>query len=92
MKSQLTIAGLVFAGLVATGCSQQQASQQSTPEVAAVTTTTTEVAPAVVAQPPAVVRPVQPAPVMPRVKAKGHYKGAVAMDANSRAALSQYQK
>ena len=35
MKSQLTIAGVLFAALLATGCSQQQSSQQSTPETAA---------------------------------------------------------
>ena len=97
MKSQLTIAGVLFAALLATGCSQQQSSQQSTPETA-VAAVEVAPAPAVVAPAPAVVapapvvRPAPAAPVMPRVKAKGHYKGAVAMDANSRAALSQYQK
>ena len=92
MKSQLTIAGVLFAALLATGCSQQQSSQQSTPEAAA-TAPAVEVAPApAVVAPAPVVRPAPAAPVIPRVKAKGHYKGAVAMDANSRAALSQYQK
>ena len=90
MKSQLTIAGVLFAALLATGCSQQQSSQQSTPETA-VAAVEVAPAPAVVAPAP-VVRPAPAAPVMPRVKAKGHYKGAVAMDPNSRAALSQYQK
>jgi PBP1b-binding outer membrane lipoprotein LpoB len=91
MKSQLTIAGVLFAALLATGCSQQQSSQQSTPEAAAAPAVEVAPAPAVVAPAP-VVRPAPAAPVMPRVKAKGHYKGAVAIDANSRAALSQYQK
>ena len=90
MKSQLTIAGVLFAALLATGCSQQQSSQQSTPETAGPVVETAP-APAVVAPAP-VVRPAPSAPVMPRVKAKGHYKGAVAMDSNSRAALSRYQK
>ena len=92
MKSQLTIAGVLFAALLATGCSQQQSSQQSTPEaVAPAAPVEVAPAPAVVAPAP-IVRPVQTAPVMPRIKAKGHYKGAVAMNPNSRAALSQYQK
>jgi PBP1b-binding outer membrane lipoprotein LpoB len=91
MKSQLTIAGVLFAALLATGCSQQQSSQQSTPEAAPAPAVEVAPAPAVVAPAP-VVRPAPAAPVVPRIKAKGHYKGAVAMDANSRAALSQYQK
>ena len=89
MKSQLTIAGLLFAGLMATGCSQQQAAggqqQTAAPEAPA--------APAAPAAPHAApVRPAAPAPVVPKVKAKGNYKGPVAMNPASKAALQQYQK
>ncbi|WP_093068607.1 hypothetical protein [Thiothrix caldifontis] len=84
IKSQVAIAGLLFAGLLTTGCQQmgQQTSQQAAPE-----------APAVVA-PAAPVAPVRqaPAPVVPKVKAKGNYKGPVVMDPASQGAMQQYQK
>ncbi len=90
MKSQFAIAGLLFAGLLATGCSQQQAAgsqqQQAAPEAPAAP------APAPVAPVAPAPRPVAPAPVVPKVKAKGNYKGPVAMDPASKAALEQYQK
>ncbi len=90
MKSQLTIAGLLFAGLLATGCSQQQAAggQQQTAAPETPAAPATPVAPA---HPVAPVRPA-PGPVVPKVKAKGNYKGPVAMDPASKAALQQYQK
>jgi len=88
MKSQFAIAGLIFAGLLASGCSQQQAagSQQ------------TAAAPAPVAAPAAApvrhapAAPTRRAPVVPHVKAKGNYKGPVAMDNASKAAMQQYQQ
>ncbi|WP_154724441.1 hypothetical protein [Thiothrix nivea] len=88
MKSQMAIAGLLFAGLLATGCSQQQSTggqQVAEPEPAP--------APAPVAPAPAPApAPVAPAPVVPHVKAKGNYKGPVSMDPASAAAMQQYQK
>ncbi len=45
--------------------------------------------------PPAVApapRRAPPAPIVPKVKAKGNYKGAVRMDPASRAAMQNYQK
>lgn len=87
MKSQVAIAGLLFAGLLATGCSQQQsAGGQQVSETPAAA----PAAPAAPAPAPAV-RPA-PAPVMPKVKAKGHYKGPVQMDPASKGAMQQYQK
>lgn len=84
IKSQVAIAGLLFAGLLATGCQQQSA--QQTAEVPAAA------APAPAA--PAPVAPVRqaPAPVVPKVKAKGNYKGPVAMDPASQGAMQQYQQ
>ena len=78
MKSQIAIAGLLFAGLLASGCSQQQAAgEQSTGS----------------AQQTAEAAPVAPvAPVVPKVKAKGNYKGPVAQDAAAAAAMQQYKK
>lgn len=87
IKSQVAIAGLLFAGLLTTGCQQmgQQTSQQATEAPAAV-------APAAVAPvAPAPVRPA-PAPMVPKVKAKGNYKGPVAMDPASQGAMQQYQQ
>lgn len=93
MKSQLTIAGLLFAGLLATGCSQQQAAggQQQTAAPETPAAPAAPAAPVAPAHPVAPVRPA-PAPVVPKVKAKGNYKGPVAMDPASKAALQQYQK
>jgi len=84
IKSQVAIAGLLFVGLLATGCQQQSA--QQTAEVPAAA------APAPAA--PAPVAPVRqaPAPVVPKVKAKGNYKGPVAMDPASQGAMQQYQQ
>jgi len=88
IKSQVAIAGLLFAGLLTTGCQQmgQQTSQQATEAPAVVA----PVAPAPVAA-PAPVRPA-PAPMVPKVKAKGNYKGPVAMDPASQGAMQQYQQ
>lgn len=85
IKSQVAIAGLLFAGLLATGCSQQQSTggQQVTEAPAA--------APVAAPAPVAPVRQA-PAPVVPKVKAKGNYKGPVAMDPASQGAMQQYQK
>ncbi len=85
IKSQVAIAGLLFVGLLATGCQQQSA--QQTAEVPAAAP-----APAPAAQAP--VAPVRqaPAPVVPKVKAKGNYKGPVAMDPASQGAMQQYQQ
>lgn len=135
IKSQLTLATLIVAGMFATGCQQMQqtagASQQTTgssqqttggsqqtAESAEVTTTTTTTttgggdpnmhthadAPACASKthshPGA--RPGhthvygcvagQRPPMIPKVKAKGNYKGAVQMDPASRAAMMQYQQ
>lgn len=86
MKSQVVIAGLLFAGLLATGCSQQQSTggqQVSEPAPAP--------APVVPAPAPVVPAPA-PVPVVPHVKAKGNYKGPVMMDPASAATMQQYQK
>lgn len=95
MKSQIAIAGLLFAGLLASGCSQQQAagSQQtaSAQQTQQAAETPVEVAPAPVAPAPAPVAPA-PAPVVPKVKAKGNYKGAVMMDPASAAAMDAYKQ
>jgi hypothetical protein len=90
IKSQVAIAGLLFAGLLTTGC-QQMGAQQSTGQQ--VTEAPKVEAPAVVTPPP-VAAPVRqaPAPRVPHVKAKGNYKGPVAQDAASAAAMKQYQK
>ena len=77
MKSQIAIAGLLFAGLLASGCSQQQAAgEQSTGS----------------AQQTAEAAPAAKAPMVPKVKAKGNYKGPVAQDAAAAAAMQQYKK
>jgi PBP1b-binding outer membrane lipoprotein LpoB len=87
MKSQFAIAGLMFAGLLASGCSQQQSagSQQLTGQQAQAAEPAPAPAPVVVAPAP---RPMQQAPVMPKVKAKGNYKGPIAVNP----AMKQYQK
>lgn len=90
MKSQLTVAGLLIAGLLATGCSQQQSAGGQ--QVSATPAPAPAAEPAPVAPAPApVVRPA-PAPVVPKVKAKGNYKGKVQMDPASQGAMQQYQK
>lgn len=85
MKSQFAIAGLIFAGLLASGCSQQQSAGSQQTQAA-------EPAPVVTPAPAPAPRPVQQAPVMPKVKAKGNYKGPVAMDPASKGVMQQYQK
>ena len=134
IKSQLTLATLIVAGMFATGCQQMQqtagasqqttgssqqttGSSQQTAEPTEVTTTTTTTtgggdpnmhthadAPACASKthshPGA--RPGhthvygcvagQRRPMVPKVKAKGNYKGAVQMDAASKAAMQQYQQ
>jgi PBP1b-binding outer membrane lipoprotein LpoB len=85
MKSQFAIASLLFAGILASGCSQQQAAGEQT--------TSAQQTAAAPAAPVAPVAPVAPiAPVVPKVKAKGNYKGPVAQDAASAAAMQQYKK
>jgi OOP family OmpA-OmpF porin len=49
-------------------------------------------APPAVAPPPPARPPRAPAPVVPKVKVKGNYKGAVNMDPSSKATLKRYQK
>jgi hypothetical protein len=91
IKSQVAIASLLFAGLLTTGC-QQMGAQQSTGQQ--VTEAPAVVAPAPVAPAP-VARPQvrqAPMPVVPRVKAKGNYKGRVEMDPASQGAMQQYQQ
>ena len=88
MKSQIAIAGLLFAGLLASGCSQQQAAgEQSTGS--AQQTAADVVTPAAEKVAPAT-RVVTP--VVPRVKAKGNYKGPVAQDAAAATAMQRYKK
>ena len=122
MKSQLTLAALIMAGLLATGCSQQQAAgsqqQQAAPATETKTETTTA-APAGSHTHPAIpgctnsvthshasndpnhthhysckpgVGHVGGGLAIPHVKAKGNYKGPVAMDSASQAAMQQYQQ
>lgn len=91
MKSQLTVAGLLIAGLLATGCSQQQSAGGQ--QVSA----TPAPAPAPVAEPAPAPAPAPavrqaPAPTVPKVKAKGNFKGKVQMDPASQGAMQQYQK
>ncbi|WMP18507.1 hypothetical protein [Thiothrix lacustris] len=89
IKSQVAIAGLLFAGLLTTGC-QQMGAQQSTGQQV---TEAPAVAPAPVAPAP-VAAPVRqaPMPMVPKVKAKGNYKGRVVMDPASAGAMQQYQQ
>ena len=97
LKSKLTIATLLVAGLFATGCSQQQSagSQQT---ASSQQTAAPEPAPAPVARPPARRQappyrpPAVPPVTVPPIKAKGNYKGAVQMDQSSRGMMQQYQR
>lgn len=103
MKSQVAIASLLFAGLLASGCSQQQStagSQQVTgsqqtqaaaPAPATPAPAVTAPAPVAKPAPAAPRRPAAPRPVMPKVKAKGHYKGPVDMDPASASALEGHK-
>lgn len=92
MKSQIAIAGLLFAGLLASGCSQQQAAGEG--QSTSVAQQTAEAAAPAAAAPAAPAAPVAaaPAPVVPKVKVKGNYKGPVAQDAAAAAAMEQYKK
>ena len=89
IKSQVAIAGLLFAGLLTTGC-QQMGAQQSTGQQV---TEAPAVAP-VPAAPAPVAAPVRkaPVPMVPKVKAKGNYKGPVTMDPASAGAMQNYQQ
>lgn len=117
IKSQLTLATLIVAGMFATGC--QQMSQQ----------TAQQAAPAATTQEPAKEAPKgenchthppipgctdsithchpsnnpnhthtygckggKKGPAVPKVKAKGNYKGAVKMDQSSKEVMQQYQQ
>lgn len=88
IKSQVAIAGILFAGLLTTGCQQMGAQQSTGQQVTEAPAAPVAAAPAPVAAP---VRQA-PAPRVPQVKAKGNYKGPVAQDAASAAAMKQYQK
>jgi len=130
IKSQLTLATLIVAGMFAAGCSQQQAvGSQQTAKQAAPVEHAGKAAPVAAGacnpkadkwchSHPAIPgctnsithshqftdpnhkhaysckggRHAGHAPVVPHVKAKGVYKGAVSMDAGSRATMKQYQK
>ena len=88
MKSQLTIAALLFAGLLASGCSQQQAAGEQTAQQAAPAAEAPK-APAAAPKAPAAA---PKGPVVPKVKAKGKFKGAVKQGAAEAAAMKQYKK
>ncbi len=88
MKSQLTIAALLFAGLLASGCSQQQAAGEQTAQQAAAPAAEAPKAPAAAPKAPAAPK----GPVVPKVKAKGKFKGAVKQGAAEAAAMKQYKK
>lgn len=85
MKSQLAVATLLFAGLLASGCSQQQAAGGDS-AAAQQTAAPAEKAPA------AAPAPAAKAPVVPKVKAKGNYKGPVKQSAADAAAMEQHKK
>jgi hypothetical protein len=90
LKSKLTLATLICAGLFATGCSQQQsAGAQQTQQQTAEPAPAPAPAPRHYAPPPRhqYVPPVK----VPSVKAKGNYKGAVQMDQSSQNMMQQYQ-
>ncbi|QTR50189.1 hypothetical protein [Candidatus Thiothrix anitrata] len=103
LKSKLTIATLLVAGLFATGCSQQQAAGSQQTASSQQTTSGQQTAtpePQPVQRPP-VQRPRPPVqqrpPVMPPikvppVKAKGNYRGPVQMDQSARGMMQQYQR
>lgn len=98
LKSKLTLATLICAGMFTAGCSQQQAmgsQQTSSSQQTACNCQPCEQAapaPAPVQRPaPPVKRPPPPVQV-PQVKAKGAYKGAVQMDPASKEVMEQYQR
>lgn len=107
LKSKLTLATLICAGFVATGCSQQQsagsqqttkASQQRTAECAPCAPTPAPVRnytppPRNYSRPQRPYRPPVVPPVkVPAVKAKGYYKGYVNVDPQSQDMLQGYQR
>ena len=123
IKSQLTIAALIVAGMFATGCQQLSqtagASQQQTAEPEKKEETKQPAATGNAHTHPAIpactnsiththgfsdpnhthhysCKPGVPhkgaGPAVPKVKAKGNYKGPVSMDQASQDALKQYQK
>jgi len=108
LKSKLTIATLICAGMFATGCSQQQAvgSQQTAQHVASAPQPQPQHpqhhpvyhGPAhhgAIHHGPARHGPIHHGPMMPKVphvKAKGNYRGPVQMDDASRATMQQYQQ
>lgn len=124
IKSQLTLATLIVAGMFAAGCQQMQqtagGSQQTASQQAAETTTTETVTQDTGGQdanyhchdeaPTCATKchshpgatpghkhvygcvAGQHAPMIPKVKAKGNYKGAVMMDPASKAAMQSYQQ
>lgn len=90
-KSQITVASVLLAGVMITGCQQQESlggQQVTTPAPAPAP------APVVKPAPAPVVRPAPmpaPQPLIPQVKAKGHYKGPVYMDRSSQNVLQNYR-
>lgn len=97
LKSKLTLATLICAGLFATGCSQQQSagSQQTTGQRTAEPAPVRQAPvsrPAPAHRPASQYRPPAMPPIkVPHVKAKGNYKGPVQMDQSSRDTMQQYQ-
>lgn len=117
IKSQLTLATLIVAGMFATGCQQmsQQTAQQAAPaatqEPAAAAAPTGEnchTHPPVPACTESIThchpsnnpnhthtygcKGGHKAPAVPKVKAKGNYKGPVTMEQSSKEVMQQYQK
>lgn len=103
LKSKLTLATIVCAGMFATGCQQMQQTAGASQQTTSSQQTACECQPceqAKPAPPPAPPvrrapppRPVAPPPVkVPQVKAKGTYKGAVQMDSATKDVMQQYQR
>lgn len=93
LKSKLMLVTLLCTGLLAAGCSQQQAtgSQQTAQNACPPCEQAKPPVPPPVVQRPPAPRPPAP-PVVPKVKAKGNYKGSVQMDASSQGVMQQYQR
>jgi hypothetical protein len=96
LKSKLMLATLLCTGLLATGCSQQQSmmgSQQTAQNTCPPCEQAKPPAPAPVVRRPPAPRPPPVAPVIvPKVKAKGNYKGSVQMDESSQGVMQRYQR
>lgn len=104
LKSKLTLATLICAGMFTTGCQQMQQTAGASQQTASSQQTACECQPCEQAKPPAPppapvvkrpppARPVAPPPVkVPQVKAKGTYKGAVQMDSATMDVMQQYQR